>query len=249
MTDDQKGYVEAKGQAPESGAPSGGFWKSLIDIYADPFKVFARIDAGLAWWKPFILISVVTMGITYLMLPFRRRIMEIGLQGTSEEQMQRTLEGFDKFGALISLIAVPILLIIAYLIVAGVAHLIINIMSSRSSFKKTLSLAIFCGFITLLEQVIGSIVIKTRGVESVESVADLKMSFSLAPLFPSVKGPLAALMESLSIFQIWYYVILILGIAAVFKISRKQAIIPAIPMWLISFVMLLLGGKFGGGGR
>jgi hypothetical protein len=35
----------------------------------------------------------------------------------------------------------------------------------------------------------------------------------------------------------------------IFKMSRKQAIIPAIPIWLLSFLVLLLGAKFGGGMR
>jgi hypothetical protein len=78
-------------------------------------------------------------------------------------------------------------------------------------------------------------------------MADLRMSFSLAPLFPQVTGILNALMESLGIFQIWYYVIFVLGVSAIFKISRKQALLPTIPIWVLSFLFAYLGTKFGGG--
>ena len=227
-------------------APAGGFLRSIIDIFVDPVKVFQRIEAGLAWWKPFIVVCAVGIVLGYLMLPFHRRLMELNPRGMSEEQLQKTVEGYGKFAPL-TLIMVPIVLIITYLVVAGIVHLVINIMSSRSSFKKTLSLISFCGLITVLEQVIGTVVLKMRGVESVESAADLRFSLSLAPLLGEGKGLLNAVLQSLSIFQIWYYVVLIMGIAAIFKMSRKAAIIAALPMWILSVLMLWLGGKFGGG--
>jgi len=246
MTDDQGRIQEPGVPAAAAPAPKGGFFQSIVDIFADPFKVFARVDAGLAWWKPFILVTAVAMILGYLMLPFQRKIFELNPRGLSEEQLQKTVEVFGKF-APVTLIIVPILFIITYLIAAGVVHLVINIMSSRSSFKKTLSLISFCGIITILEQIIGTLVLKMRGLEGVESAEDLRFSLSLAPLLGGGKGLLNAVLQSLSIFQIWYYVLLILGIAAIFKISRKQAIIPALPIWILSILMILVGNKFGGG--
>jgi hypothetical protein len=248
MADDQKDLAQSTAPTAAHEAPSGGFWKSLADIYVDPAKVFARIDGGLSWWKPFIAISVVSVVIGYFMLPYRRKLLEIAFQGMPPERAQVALAQNDKFG-LVGLIAVPIVFIIFLLIIAGLIHIVVNVMSPRSSFKKTLSLLTFCGLITLLEQIISTAVIMSRGVEGVETAADLVMSFSLAPLFPDVKGPLAALMQSLGIFEIWSYVVLILGIAAIFKISRKSAMIAAIPPWLLSFLGAWIGGKFQGGMR
>ena len=246
MTDDQGRIQEPGMPAAAAPAPKGGFFQSIVDIFADPFKVFARVDAGLAWWKPFILVTAVAMILGYFMLPFQRKMIELNPRGLSEEQVQKAVEGFGKF-APVTLIIVPLMLIITYLIVAGIVHLVINIMSSRSSFKKTLSLISFCGIITILEQIIGTVVLKMRGTESIESAADLRFSLSLAPILGEGKGLLNAVLQSLSIFQIWYYVVLILGIAAIFKISRKQAIIPALPIWILSVLMILIGRKFGGG--
>jgi len=246
MTDDQGTIQEPGIPGTPAPAPKGGFLQSIFDIFVDPFKVFARIDAGLAWWKPFILVTAVAMILGYLMLPFQRKMIELNPRGLSEEQLQKTVDGFGKF-APVTLIIVPILLIITYLIVAGVVHLVINIMSSRSSFKKTLSLISFCGIITILEQIIGTVVLKMRGLESVESAADMKFSLSLAPLVGEGKGLLNAVLQSFSIFQIWYYVVLILGIAAIFKISRKQAVIPTLLIWILSVLMILVGSKFSGG--
>jgi ABC-type phosphate transport system permease subunit len=120
-------------------------------------------------------------------------------------------------------------------------------MSSRSNFKKTLSLISFCAVITVIEQIISAVVLRMRGVESIESAADLKFSLSLAPLLGDGKGLLNAVLQSLSIFSIWYYVVLVLGIAAIFKITRKAAIVPVLPIWIFGILMLWIGGKFSGG--
>ncbi len=245
MADDLEKERVPQDAAALPGTPRGGFVASIVDIFADPFKVFARIDAGLTWWKPFVTVCAVAMLLAYLMLPVQRRLMELNPRGLSEEQLQTALEGYGKFAGL-GLIMVPIILIVSYLITAGIMHLIINVMSSRSSFKKTLSLVSFCGLIAIVEQIIGGIVIRSRGFEAIESPADARFSLSLAPLLGSGTGFLNAVLQSLSIFQIWYYIVLILGIAAIFKMSRKAAIVPVIPIWIISIIFAWIGGKFSG---
>lgn len=246
MADDQDRIQEQGVPTSAAQAPKGGFLRSIVDIFVDPFKVFERVDAGLTWWKPFVLVAVVATVMSFLMLPFQRRLIELNSRGLSEEQLQKAIEGFGKF-APVTLVIVPIFLVVMYLIVAAVVHLVANIMSSRSNYKKTLSLVSYCGIITIVEQVIGSAVLKTRGIESVESVADLKFSLSLAPLIGDGKGLLNAVLQSLSVFQVWYYVVLVLGVAAIFKISRKGAIMCALPIWIFSILMVWLGGKFSGG--
>jgi hypothetical protein len=246
MADNQENVgIPGSGDQAAQG-PKGGFLASIVDIFVDPFKVFARIDAGLSWWKPFVLVAVVSTVLSYLMLPFQKRLIELNPSGMGEEQLQQALDAFSKFAPL-TLITVPIFLIIVYLVLAGIVHLAINIMSTRSSYKKTLSLISFCGIITLVEQIISTAVLRMRGVESMESAADMKFSLSLAPLVGEGKGFLGAVLQSLSVFQIWYYVVLVLGIAAIFKLTRKAAIIPVLPMWIIGILMLWIGGKFGGG--
>lgn len=246
MADNQQNMQAPVAADPAAQVPKGGFLSSIVDIFVDPFKVFARIEAGLSWWKPFVLVTVVTTILSYLMLPFQRRLIELNTRGMNEEQLQKAVEGFGKFAPL-TLITVPIFLIIVFLIIAGIVHLVVNIMSSRSDYKKTLSLISFCGIITIIEQIISTAVLRMRGVESVESAADMKFSLSLAPLLSDGKGLLNAALQSLSIFSIWYYVVLVLGIAAIFKLSRKAAIVPVLPIWIFGVLMLWIGGKFGGG--
>ena len=49
----------------------GGFFTSLIDIFLDPSKVFKRIDAGLQWWKAFIVLAIANVVLTWFALPLQ----------------------------------------------------------------------------------------------------------------------------------------------------------------------------------
>jgi hypothetical protein len=233
------GQEEYSGEGKETAVVSGGFLQSIIDIFVDPMKVFQRIDGGLTWWKPYVLSSVIAMISAYFMIPFQLKRIELNPNNLPPEQVELALERSEKFG-FVGIIFVPILFIIIYLVTAGIAHIAVNIMSSRANFKKMLSLVSYTGLVTILGQIIGAIVLGAKGVESIETMADMRITFSLAALFPELEGAGYALLDSLNIFNIWYYILFLLGTAAIFKISRSKALFPVIVLWAISFVIILL---------
>ena len=223
----------------------GGFLQSVLDIFIDPMKVFPRIRAGLTWWKPYVLAAVIAIINAYVMLPFQLKRVELNPRDLPPEQVEASMERVQQFG-FVGLIFTPIVFIIIYLVMAGIAHIVINIMSSESNFKKTLSLISYAGLISILGQIITTVILRMRGVDSIETVSDLKVSLSLAALFPDLKGAGYAFLESLSVFSIWYYILFLLGVSVIFRMSRSRALVPVIVMWLISFLLVYLGSAFGG---
>jgi len=222
--------LPAADSGEDVGQVEGGFFNSVVDIFVDPAKVFSRIERGLSWWKGYILVSVVSIIISYLSFPFQRRLMVLNQRGLSDEQLAKALESFDKF-KYVGLITSPIALVIIFLVTAGIIHLVISILSSKADYKKTLSL----------------IVLLSKGVESITSRADVNIHFSLAVFFPQLEGFKMAFLDSLGVFEIWYYVVLTFGIAYLFKLKKSSAVIPVFVIWLISLFMLAIGNKFGGG--
>jgi len=224
---------------------SGGFLASIIDIFTDPSRVFARIEAGLTWWKGYILISIVSIVLQWLMFPFQTRILELNPRGMSEEQLQNAIEATEKF-KYVGLVSTPIGIILIFLILAGILHLMVSIMSSKANFKRTLSLVVYAGIISLLGQIVKTAILLSRGVDSIESMADMKVHLSLAAFFPDLEGAKLAFLDSLGVFEIWYYVVLTFGIAYLFKIKKNTAVIPVVVIWVVSFLLMMLSSKFGG---
>ena len=225
---------------------TGGFLQSIGDIFVDPVKVFRRIDAGMAWWKAFVLISVISIVLARLMQPFNRHVMLLNERGLGEEQLEQAISSMERFG-IIGLVLVPIFVIIMLVIIAGIAHLMINLISSVSSFKKTLGLCAYCGIISMVGQIIAVAILAMRGVESIESSADMRISLNLSVLFPDLEGFWNALVESLGLFEIWYYVLILIGISTIFKVKRPKALVPVIAIWIISLILIFLRNIFGGG--
>ena len=222
--------------------PAGGLFASLLDIFIEPSKVFRRIDAGLEWWKGFIPLIIINLVIAWFSLPVQRAAVALNERGASPEELERALEMMEKFGPL-GLIAVPIVIIVILLITAGLTNLLVNIISAKSDFKKCLSLVTFAGFIGMLEQLISLIIVRSKGLSAVESVAELKPQIGLGALFPDVEGFRAALMQSLTVFQIWYFILFVFGLSLIFKITRKKAAVPAVIIWLVGLVIIFISQK------
>ncbi|MBU8923356.1 MAG: YIP1 family protein [Bacteroidales bacterium] len=217
----------------------GGFFASLIDIFLDPSKVFKRIGTGLQWWKAFIVLAVANAAITWYSLPVQRHLTSLNVRGLSEEQLDATLHQMESFGWL-GVVGAPVGLLVVFVIIAGLVNLIVNLTSAKSNFKKTLSLVCFTGIIGVLEQIISTIIIHARGIDTIEAVSDSVVRLGPAAILPEATGLLAATLQGLSVFQIWYYVVFTLGIAAIFRIDIKKALIPAIVMFVISVLLIMV---------
>ncbi len=243
---DQNEFQPVRQPDQVSGEAAGGFVNSLVDIFVDPTKVFNRIGAGLVWWKPFIITAVITVILGWVMMPIHRHLLILNERGMSEEQLEMALEKMNQFG-LIGLVFGIILILVLMLVFAGITHLIVSIMSSESSYTKMLSLGAWCGLIPLVGQIIMSVILRMKGVEAIESSADMEVNLSLSAFFPELEGIGKALLDSIGLFEIWYYILFITGISIVFRISRQKALFPAIVVWAISVLLLMLRGMFGGG--
>jgi hypothetical protein len=233
-------------EGTETTVPEGGVMASIGDIFLEPNKVFKRIDAGLQWWKAFIILGVIQIIIGWFSLPIQRQILSLNEKGMSEEQLGIVLKQVDKF-EFVGVILAPLTILVIYLICAWIVNVGANLLSGRSDYKKALSLVTFAGFIAILEQIISVVIIRLRGVELIESSKGAKISLSLAPLFPDLGALWASILESLSVFGIWYYIVLTLGLASIFRMEIKKSVIPVFILWIISMLFLYLSNAYGSG--
>jgi len=243
---------ENPGRIPEemdelspSGEGRGGFVASLIDIFIDPVKVFKRIKAGLPWWQPFIVIAIASSAIAYFQQPITRHLFLLNERGLSEEQLQAQGEIMEKFG-LVGMIAAPLVVLLIYVILAALCNVTANLVSGKSSFKKMLSLLSFTAFIGLIEQGLKMLIIHMKGIEEITSRDDLYLTTFSLNIFAKSDGILRAVLESLSIFGIWFLILFTIGVSVVYGISRKAALGPVLVMWLLGVVLMMLEGLGGG---
>lgn len=242
----ERDFEQGQEGGVEDAAVSGGLFPSLIDIFLDPSKVFKRIEGGLQWWKGFIVLSVIQIIIAWFMIDVNRAVILLDERGMGADQVEAMAEQMDKF-AWVGLILAPIGILVVMVIVAGLVNLIVNLVSAKSDFKKLLSLVLFTGLIGSLEQIINVVIIYVKGIGSIESRADTMNSIGPKALMPEAEGFVAALLQSLSVFQIWYFIVFLIGLSAIFKISKGKAFVPTFILWLLGLAFAFLGQMFSSG--
>jgi hypothetical protein len=245
MNENPGGIPEEMEEVSSSGQVEGGFWASLIDIFIDPVKVFKRIGAGLPWWQPFIFIAIASSAIAYFQQPIVKQLFLLNENGLSEEQLQAQGDVMDKFG-FVGLILAPIAVLVIYLILAALCNVAVNLVSGKSNFKKMLCLLNFTAFVGIIEQALRMLIIHKRGIEEIASRDELySVSFSLTR-FVEADGFLRAVLESFSLFQIWFLILFTVGVSVTYEISRKAALAPTIVVWVLGVLMIMLQGLGGG---
>jgi hypothetical protein len=54
-----------------------------------------------------------------------------------------------------------------------------------------------------------------------------------------------AVLSTLDIFTIWFYLLIAVGVTQIFGLSRRSSLLVVLPIWLLSVLMALIGTRFG----
>lgn len=126
--------------------------------------------------------------------------------------------------------------VVGFLISAAFFKICMIFMGNDITYKKLLSIVIYSSIISILGLLInGVIALAVGGYDATYT--------SLAPLFTD-NQVLYAFMKSFDLFQIWYLVVLGLGLRIVAGLSKNQAITLVVILFLISAGLSSLSGLF-----
>jgi Yip1 domain len=118
-----------------------------------------------------------------------------------------------------------------------------SIMDVRPRYRDVFSLLAACSLIPLLQYIATFVVLHAKG-DAITSQEQLTPPFGLDIFFQGSKGVLFALLNYFSIFQIWFLVVLVFGLAYLTKTSKTKALIAITPVWLLPLIFRLLGAMF-----
>ncbi|HEY2091047.1 MAG TPA: Yip1 family protein [Thermoanaerobaculia bacterium] len=141
----------------------------------------------------------------------------------------------------VSMYASPLLIVLMLVITAGVCLLAFRMFGGEGNFNIALSVTIYAWFPRLIRGILGAIVVLTKGSMSLYDLQNPVMS-NLAFLFDPKTQPVQyALGSALDIFNIWSLVLLIIGMAAMSKLSKARSATIVIVLWVIVNLFSLIG--------
>lgn len=221
-----------------------GFFNRFLWIFTSPDNVFVDVREGNApWWQPWVWISIISIVVGYLYLPVTVAVIELNPNGLPAEQIDQQI----RFAEMTWLqLLTPIAVLLMSLIVAGLSYILVSILSENASFKKYFTLSLYCSIIGLLTMVVSLVVVRMKGVESIQTADDASFSIGLGFLAPEAGGLVKAVLTSVDFFTVWAYVLMAMGLMRIFGMSRKNAVICIIPLWVLNIIFGWLREVTGG---
>jgi hypothetical protein len=213
-------------------------------FFIDPEGAARRAFNKWFWIGPLIVVSIIAIITQIVRLPITQQVMETmplpnGVtQAQWDKQMQVSL--------MVQHIAVwcsPIIVVVFYLFQAVVLFGMCSILTVNAKFRTLFNIIAGCSLINALESIASVIVLKMKA--PVSTMAELKPPLGL-DIFLS-EGTNKFLMGFLSyftVFNIWWIVMMVLVLAAAFRISKGKAFGIVLPLIVISLALIMVGAMF-----
>jgi len=227
-------------------------FEKIIGIFSSPRDTFVAIDNKPNWLIPFVIIVLVVIISQFLVLDIgmNDQIEAMKARGLSSDQIQTAQEHMQGPMKYIGFIFAPIIILIVWLILAGIFLFTGNtIMGGKAQFKNILAVISWSGLIGIVQAALRTYLVISNGTS-------FGVTTSLAILLPTPqvgesKTLLYRLLSRFDIFTIWTLVLWIIGLAVVYKFSTKKSATMVLTLWAIYIVLVvalgsLLGGILGG---
>jgi hypothetical protein len=200
-----------------------------------PEQEFERIGTEPKWLGSYVYLCAGKMVVEYLHLLVLLPVIRMDFSNSlSPSTAERTLWSL-KTTSYITLTLTPAEVIIKALITAGLLYWLIILIDTKVKFKKLLSAAIHCWIIVLIARYCNLLILYLKGSEQLAHLNDLQVNLGLDILLKDNESVvMRTICESMTIFSLWYLVVLIIGAAIVSGISRKKASLIVIFIWTMT---------------
>jgi hypothetical protein len=216
----------------------------MLNAFVDPAATAKRVPAPYSWVWPLLILSAVAIVFGYLMLPYQLTLQDaqIAQRTTDPEQAERA-RGLVHSVTQFIIPATPAIIAGFLALFAWLIGLVGSMLAMRVKFRDVFSLLAACSLIPALQSIATYIVIRAKGDE-ITSAEQLTPPFGLDIFFQNVHGALLAILNYFSIFQIWYLIVLTIGLAHLTKSSKGKAFAALTPAWLIPLILQIARSLF-----
>ena len=140
---------------------------------------------------------------------------------------------------------VAIMYLVMFLFYALLLQLAIRISKSRIDYKKALQLLVCCYLVVAIGDLVNTALIYIRGVDMIGHVYDLSLTgLNLLTSIEQVGATGYVFLSSINPFQLWFVVLLCIGLKVLAEMKPVKAIVICILFWLITILFPVLSVYF-----
>lgn len=216
----EENLTPAAATASDKNLSVSGLWQ----VFAGPADFFEKLKKNPKIIVPWIALAIVAFLVVWFTWEYSARLqIEISQRYADRGIMPQSQVPVLEDLKMQSIIFGLIFCILPSLVAAGLAKLIGGfIMGGKASFKQVFSVMIYGEFLFFIGQLVK--------VPFIIAKDSLNVAFSLAVLVAQ-RGPTDSLwvaLDKIGVFYIWEWVVIGIGLAAVFGFSRKKGYVLAI---------------------
>ncbi len=225
-------------------------FKQIVSHTADPHPTDpAKVKDTTKWWLPLIIVAVIGIGVTMwivpnIVIPMQRDIISemVFEQGGSQADVDQAMSIASGFALPSGIIGAAIQAFLMLFIIAGVLHLLMKMVGGKGTFRDGRAVVAY----SMIISAIGSLVKLPIMVSKKTMMPEVGPTLLLPDLEPSDKL-FKFLFTGFDVFTIWWMVVLVLGLAAGYRVSRGKSAVAVLILWVLMTVIvtLLPGGPFG----
>jgi len=220
----------------------------MLDIYLAPGRAFARLKERPSWLIPLVIVLVFNMLFVFVSSHYidwdkqrQAALEQMRERNVPQEQIDKATEGMDKFYSSpamrygMPVVSALFIGLIALLFLAVVYNVSLPLFGGTSDFKRTWSIVCNASLIAVPATIVrGLLVLLKRSAE---------VTTSLLVAAPNLKQPfLKALLTQLDVFDFWKFMLIAIGLGAVFGLKGSKSYILVFAVWLIVILLLSLLG-------
>jgi len=217
----------------------------LARVFFSPGAVFQEQREQPTFWIPWVIVSAFFVLVTMVSLPFTIQMTRLGY----EARGQPFPAAAESAMRVMAPITTPVIMLIMLLVMAGVMYLTLLGAGGEVRYKGLLSVAVFTAPIALLQVLLTFVVLKLRGPEGLQTIADYQVTFGLDLLLPqdaSLPKFLEGLLRGVSPFSLWSLALTAIGVRLVEKQTKGAAWAAAGVSFAVSLVIGALFAGMGG---
>jgi len=220
----------APAPVPEPASPV----KGLIDVFINPAALFELLPGMPKWgWiLPMAIGVIVTVAVQYFLHPFSSRAVLGMITDDMSPQMAQALRESATKPPGLNLVWAAVFYPIALLIAAGILTGLAAMFTAKGKFMPFFSGLMFAKLVLLPASILTYVIVSLRGVDSINNMMDLVWTIGPA-MFVSSNKLLFNILSQFHLFEVWYFVLLVILVQKVTGAKRGSSITVAAIYWII----------------
>lgn len=209
-----------------------GFYPLLTILYA-PKKAFGLLSESTrhVWLAPFVLCAFLSVLVAWGMGPITQTIIANNLPA-GVELTQKAIPGPA------SPFIAPLGVLVRFILQAGFLWACIYLINTPMSFSRVLAVVGYSSIVVAIGELMSVGLLYYRGYNQLTDPLSVYGDFGLYQLFPGSYGmAVESILRSISVFSVWYLVLLTVGLVILGKMRSVRAFLVSFIVWVFPVLL------------